>query len=486
MNDAVETTSGSVRGIAAPGVTAFLGIPYADSSRFAPPRPRKPWTGTLDATAFGTASPQNDPPPGAEYYQVLRLCYPGVPTPLEGRPSGEDCQYLNVWTPGQGKRPVMVWLHGGAFVHGTGAEGWFQGDQLAAHEDVVVVTLNHRLGLLGFLGPADHEVSGIAGMLDIVEALRWVRDNIAAFGGDPGNVTVFGQSGGGAKVLALLAMPAAQGLFHRVIVQSVPTADAVSPEDAARVRWAVEMLLTAAGTNLHDAPVPALLAAQKAVLRENGVLSLGPVLHPVELPQHPFRCSAPEQAATIPMLIGTTTHEFALMLAENSWYHQLSRADLPARFDTLFPENGDGELDRYSALEAGEPPQLVLARAASDITFRAASDHVRARKAAQKAPVYSYRLDYRTEVLNGILGAHHSLDLALVFRNADRAPITGQRPERFAVSRMMSAAWASFARSGAAEWQPFTAEAPEQMVFDAVPQLELDVPVQLPDSALAI
>ncbi|WP_370935737.1 carboxylesterase/lipase family protein [Amycolatopsis sp. cg13] len=489
----VDTAAGRVRGVEAPPVTAFLGIPYAESSRFSPPRPRTPWAGTLDATGFGAASPQNDPRPDAcaEYYEVLRLCYPGVPAPLEGRPSDEDCLYLNVWTPGIGsaKRPVMVWLHGGAFVHGTGAEGWFHGDRLAALEDVVVVTLNHRLGVLGFLGPEDDvERSGVAGMLDIVQALRWVRENIAAFGGDPESVTVFGQSGGGAKVTTLLAMPAAHGLFHRAIVQSVPTGEAVLPEDAARVRWELETHLAAAGTTLQDAPAAALLDAQKPLLSKNGILGIGPVLHPAELPRHPFRSAAPDQAAGVPLLIGTTTHEFSLMLAENSWYHSLSWGDLPDRFDALFPGQGAGTLERYASLEPSGPPQLVFARAASDVTFRASSDHVRGLKAAQGAPVYSYRLDYRTEVLGGILGAHHSLDLAFVFRNTDRAPITGSRPERGAVSAAMSAAWTAFARNGnqSAHWTPYTGDEPNQMVFAETPRQEKDIRFPLPESGLVI
>ena len=241
-----ETTTGKVRGVRAIGYDAFFGIPYGSAvdgrCRFARPRPAEPWAGLRDAFAFGAASPQADLRVTATPGQLplLNLYYPGFGTPLEGRVSSENCLFLNVWAPaGATARPVMVWLHGGAFSGGTGAENWFLGDRLASDENVVVVSLNHRLGLFGFLPSsdelgADRTQSGLAGMFDIVLALEWVAANIEQFGGDPDNVTIFGQSGGGLKVLTLLAMPAAQSLFTRAIVQSIPGIRLIGHEESER------------------------------------------------------------------------------------------------------------------------------------------------------------------------------------------------------------------------------------------------------------
>ncbi|MFT4123662.1 MAG: carboxylesterase family protein [Microbacteriaceae bacterium] len=477
----VETTAGTLRGIASPRVTALLGVPYAapvsGAGRFLPPRPAEPWRGLRVADAFGPGSPQVDPrlSAGEHYYRVLRLLYPGVPSPLEGRPSDEDSLVLNVWTPGadEARRPVMVWLHGGGFVHGTGAEGWFQGDRLAELGDVVVVTLNHRLGALGFLGAGEGEqsASGIAGMLDIVEALRWVRDNAAAVGGDPGNVTVFGQSGGGGKVATLLAMPAAAGLFHRAIIQSGPFTRAIEPEHAAGVRAEFVAALAAGGTTPETAPVSAVLEVQADLVARHGMAAFGPTLHPLHLPAHPFDAAAPALADGIPLMVGTTTHEFSLMLSEHAWYHSMSDEELPARLAAVFPDDATAALEAYRELEGPDaPPQLLLARATSDIVFGAPSDALRSLKATQSAPVYSYRFDYRTEVLGGILGAHHSLDLPFVFANTDRSPVTGDRPVRHEVAARMALAWASFARTGhpgIAGWAEFSSGA-AQHVFAEV------------------
>jgi para-nitrobenzyl esterase len=455
----IDTSAGKVAGISAGGVATFLGIPYGDSvsgaQRFTAPRPFPGWSGLRDATVFGPAAPQSDPRVGctSEFYEVLRLLYPGVPSPLEGRAMAEDALVLNVWasTADTGAKPVMVWLHGGGFVHGTGAEGWFQGDRLATRGDVVVVTLNHRLGVLGFLPVTDAlgedaASSSVAGMLDIVLALQWVRDNIAAFGGDPANVTVFGQSGGGMKVSALMVMPAARGLFHKAIIQSGPGLRAIEAADAERN---VARLLSSAGlestARLRDLDIASLLRAQSAAVTG---LGWGPVLHEAELPRHPFADGADPHMDGIPLLIGTATHEAALFLAEHRWYHQLQTADLASRFGSELGDESGELLEFYRDTTDESVPQLLLARAMTDSMFLGPTATLAETKARQSAPVYGYRLDYRTEVLGGVLGAHHSLDLPLVFDNADRSPTTGQRPERLAVAAEMAGAWARFARVG--------------------------------------
>ncbi|MFK0113609.1 carboxylesterase/lipase family protein [Streptomyces sp. NPDC091217] len=492
----VDTTAGTVRGVRAGGIQTFLGIPYGASvsgeHRFTAPRPVEPWPGVRDAFDFGPAAPQLDPriDTNAGFYEVIRLLYPGVPTPLEGRPAAEDCLVLNVWASvaDTGPKPVMVWLHGGGFVHGTGAEGWFQGDRLAASEDVVVVTVNHRLGVLGFLGADEahpEDASGVAGMLDLVLALRWVRDNIAGFGGDPANVTVFGQSGGGGKVAALMAMPAARGLFHKAIMQSTPFLGAVDLVEAAKVRQDVLRYTEAQDlSQLRRAPLSAVLAAQAEVMR-SGTVPFAPVWHPVELPEPSFVDASSAGTNHVPLLIGTTTHEFALMLAAEAWYHSMTAADLPGRFEEFFGSGGRDALARFSELEPDSPPQLVLARATTDAAFVRPTARLREAKAAQAAAVYAYRLDYRTEVLDGILGAHHSIDLPFVFGNVDRSPVAGTRPERFAVSAAMTRSWANFARNGVPghdglpSWPSFT-ESGSEMVFAEEPRV---APVTLPSES---
>jgi para-nitrobenzyl esterase len=458
----VGTAHGTVAGARIGSVDAFLGIPYAGPvsgpARFGAPTAVQPWPGVLDALAFGPASPQSDQRAAAprEYAEVLRLYYPGSGSPLEGRVSDEDSLVLNVWTPEASpvsRRPVMVWLHGGAFLTGTGAESWFQGDRLAARGDVVVVSLNHRLGLLGYLPPdvlGDRTAaSGVAGMLDIVQALAWVRENIAAFGGDPGNVTVFGQSGGGVKTLALMGMPAAHGLFHKAVVQSVPFTGVLDDAGAERVAGALHETLGRDGAAaLRTMPVTDLLRLQDDLVARLGPGALAPSVHGEHLPTDPFRAGAPAEVDQVPLVIGHTRHEFAAFAALDPAYHRMTDEDLAPRFAAAFGSRSSAVLEHVRSVEGDVPPQLVLSRAMTDATFLPPVRALVARKGSQSAPVFAYRLDHRTDVLGGILGAHHSADLPLVFQNVDRSPITGGGSSRHVVADAMADAWTSFARSG--------------------------------------
>ncbi|MGH3263673.1 MAG: carboxylesterase family protein, partial [Trebonia sp.] len=343
---------GQARGVSFGGCARFLGVPYGTADRFRPPVPCADWSG--DALEFGPSAPQVPPfcagdlPPISE--SLLGLLYPRGGSPVEGGAVSEDCLRVNVWTPSvAGARPVMVWLHGGAFLHGSGNEMAFNGDVLASAEDVVVVTVTHRIGLLGFLELDGFDGSGNAGMLDIVLALRWVRDNIAGFGGNPSNVTVFGQSGGGMKGASLLAMPAATGLFHKLIMQSGPALRVSSPEAAASFALRVMAACgVSSASGLREIPVEQLLSVQADL--GNGMtpditkaMTVGPVRHHVHLPCDLFADGAPTYGSDVPLLIGSATHDMAMMLCGIPAYPD-------ATFDTVAGFLGADVVSTYRSL----------------------------------------------------------------------------------------------------------------------------------------
>jgi para-nitrobenzyl esterase len=330
----VEITSGKLRGTSAAGVYAFKGVPYGASTagrnRFLLPQLPQPWSGERDALAYAGHAPQspNRPKRRPELDTILG--------PADATPEGEDCLTLNVWTPGLGdgaKRPVMVWLHGGGFAYGSANRAVTDGANLVRRGDVVVVGVNHRLNILGFLhlgdiaGPAWAH-SGNAGALDLIAALRWVRENIDRFGGNPGNVTIFGESGGGGKVSVLLAMPAARGLFHRAIIQS---GAAIRVSTRERANALAEAVLKEVGVGraqcdrLQALPAEQLLAAMAPASRAVGRTKwplldrydFGPVVDGSDLPHHPGEPSAPEIADDIPLMIGGTKEESAFFLADD-------------------------------------------------------------------------------------------------------------------------------------------------------------------------
>jgi para-nitrobenzyl esterase len=478
----VETTAGKVRGTQQGQLCAFKGVPYGASTagerRFMPPVRPQPWTGVRDALELGHRSPQ-----------LISSFHGFVPPELEAmdrdEPMGEDCLVLNVWTPGPGhghKRPVMVWLHGGGFTSGSGGFIIYDGARLAAKHDVVVITVNHRLTAVGYLylagvGGEHYASASNVGNLDIIAALEWVRDNAAAFGGDPGNVTIFGQSGGGGKVSSLMAMPAAKGLFHRAIVQSGAAVKGI-PRDAAthtaEAFLARHDLKPDQVDRLRQMSTEQLLFVTEA--SRGPPLNFGPVVDGHTLPTDPFDPTAPALSAEVPLLIGTVESEVAFF--PNQVLDPIDDAGLHAHVKQTVRNASDAQIDQIiSAYRAGRPTAsntdlyLIIA---SDATFRAGVLTEADRKAAQgKAAVYQYYFTWRSPVRAGKLRAFHTVEIPFVFDNVDAATLmVGSAPDRYALADQMSSAWVAFARTGnpnhrgLPHWAPFDTKQRVMMVFN--------------------
>ena len=471
---------GRVAGSREGGVCVFRGLRYgADTAplRFRPALPEARWRGVREALAFGQSAPQ----PGGD------------------GPGGEDCLFLNVWTPALrdgGRRPVLVYIHGGAFSTGSGSDPLYDGSRLCQRGDVVVVTLNHRLNAFGYLhlaeigGPA-FAASGNVGQLDLVQALQWVREHAAEFGGDPGNVTLFGQSGGGAKIATLMAMPSARGLFHRAWTMSGQQVTAAGPRAAdGRARLLLEALRIAPGNidALLRLPARALLEGLRArdpSRAEDTALYLGPVLDGAVLPRHPFWPDAPPQSAGIPMVIGNTRDETRAFLGNDPANFALNWDTLPERlrrfqFVDLDPATVVAEYRRL--YPAYTPSEMFFAATTAGRSWRGAVEELQAR-AAQGANTWAYQLDwYPRDVEGGARRrAFHTLDIPLVFDNL-RQPgaLAGTSREAQAVADAMSGALLAFARHGdprsgaTAAWTPYSLPRRQTLVFADEPQLQDD------------
>ena len=502
----VETAAGRLRGRAREGVVTFKGIRYGASTagvnRFQPPVKPQPWTGIVDAFEYGPRA-----------WQPLRAMIPEIGDALTGSgPMDEDCLRVNVWTPviDRGRRPVMVWFHGGGQRTGSGNSIFYDGSELARKHDVVVVTVTHRLNALGYLWLAglpgiSERFSRTANLplADLVLALEWVRDNIAQFGGNPANVTTFGQSGGGGKVAMLTAFPAAKGLFHRAIIMSTLADTAVTGLAPARAVEAAELLLGRLGVKASDAErllqipaeqmVAALTAGAGRAGGQGGQAATGdislrfvPVVDGRTLPAHPFEPAASDLSATVPLMIGSNECEGIPYANPDDPYWTREPAnvsELRAEVKRLVPVN-DADADRlielYRSHRPGESLGDIAAVMAGDASqLRHAAHLIARRKHAQgKAPVFLYAFTWRSPVRQGKVRSMHCTELPFVFDHPDAISfMTGSGTDRHALAAAMSEAWVSFARSGnpnhagIPSWTPYEPTAWPTMVFG--PQVAL-------------
>ena len=485
----VETTAGKVRGFRRNGVAIFRGIPYGDTTaganRFMPPRQPKPWTGVRSSTSWGPVSP-HAPRAGwvNDEEQFLYQWDDGFP--------GEDMLRMNVWTPGADarRRPVLVWIHGGGFSSGSSQElRPYDGENLAKNHDVVLVSMNHRLNVFGFLdladaGGAGYASSGNVGMLDLVLALEWIRDNVGRFGGDPGSVTIFGQSGGARKVSTLLGMPAARGLFHKAAVLSGSTLRQATPDVSQRLSAAVlQELGVSKGnlTRLHEIGTDALLDAGIAAQRKlaQGATpaapapNWGPVLDGRVIPQHTFDPAAPAMSANVPMIIGNTFVEFGGGMG-NPDAHLLTVEQLQERLGPLVGASARDVVKAYQSIFPAAKPFEILGVVQGTRAYRLAAVTQAERKAAQNAaPAFMYWFGWKTPVFDGRPLAYHCQDLAFWFDNIDlAAQATGGTDDARKLATAMSRALVAFARTGnpghdgLPKWPAFTAGTRATMVFE--------------------
>ncbi len=471
----VQTTAGAVRGYEHGGVRIFKGVPYAASTaganRWRAPKPPGPWRGVRDVVTFGDRSPQLFAFPPNMLEEAIALGQEAM---------SEDCLSLNVWTPAAdtAKRPVMLWLHGGNYTLGSGSGVRYDGVNLASKQDVVVVTVNHRLNAFGFLhltglDSARYPVGNV-GLLDCVAALQWVRDNIARFGGDPGCVTLFGQSGGAGKVSTLMAMPAAKGLFHRAVAQSGVALRHQSVDAAtATTRRLMAQLGVADLPALEAVPVARLLAAMQA-LSPPGVFA--PVVDGVTLAGHPFDSDAHKQSAAVPLLLGST-------LTETTFFRTTPLEPIDARellqqvsrYTGLRQDQAARLIELYRAQLPGEDEVGLFQRLSTDWFLTADVARQAERKASLGvAPAYVYRFDKTAAARGGKLRAPHTQEIAYVFDNLALAdPLVGPVTAPMqALADRTSTLWARFARTGrpsapgVAAWPAYDIAGRAVMVID--------------------
>jgi para-nitrobenzyl esterase len=462
QNAIVETRYGKVEGLKQGAVKIWKGIPFAQppvgSLRFCAPQKLQEWSGVRDATHLG--------PNSAQLNDIIGSFFNG---PSSSPPSGEDCLYLNIWSPDadQKKRPVLVWIHGGAFVTGSGAEPWTDGASFARHGDVVVVSINYRLGALGFLylgdlDGVDYPASGVCGLLDQIAALEWVRDNIEAFGGDPANVTVAGESAGAMSVGTLLAMPQAQGLFQRAILESGAGHDVLTRTSATRM---THTFLSHLGLKVDQAselatvPLEQILEAQKQCI--SGMRGFAPVIDGFYLSGSPVQQIANGSSSAVSLLIGTNRDEARLFALMSNGLNPVDHDALKRLFGAASQE----VLTTYTQAREDKSAEGAWSDIITDRVFRIPAIRLVESQVQYNAAVWMYRFDWVTSAFGGNLGACHSLEIPFAWNtiNTELALMfTGDAPTRQPLAQRMHDAWIAFIRTGS----PAIAELPAWPTYD--------------------
>lgn len=472
----VETSCGKLSGEYRNGLYVFKGVPYAEppvsESRWLPPRPKRPWKGVREAKTYGPICPQ--PKGMIEFLESFQI----------QEPQDEDCLYLNIWTPGLDgeKRPVMVWIHGGAFIIGSSSQPLYRGGKLAKNSNVVLVTVNYRLGAFGFLDLQDLTngripATGNEGLLDQVAALRWVKENISAFGGDPENITVFGESAGAMSIACLLAMEEARGLFAKALLESGSGSATFSREKAVEAAERFLRILKieqADPDRLLSLRTEQIVLAEEEMMRGKEICPFSPCVDGTTLREVPINLIRAGAARGIPVLLGTNLDEWNLFAFAFEELLRMDEDDLRRLLEESFPEDFVRELiDFYRAslkkrgLDA--QPWRIYSAIQTDMVFRIPSSRIADAQTAHGSPTFVYRFDWPSPALGGILGACHTLEMGFVFGNYDER-FFGSGPSAAELSARMQAAWSSFARNSdpscerVGEWPVYGPEAKTMVI----------------------